>query len=229
MEKAPSRYLLYFFSASVFAIMAQSFLLTPQQQGALLKGISQRFTASFAIVLLVGAYLNLVLIFYQQTHVREKIVGGISVLLLLCLTFLYLRSAFYVEALLFFFMAAAIIFILWQNKSGVDSLGQISLWLNIFLGLAFFFPDVVLISHIYHPALPLHLFFGLLFLFTALLKIFANRNPDSALAPHATKLLAIPWIGWALLFGADVALPILIPALLSAFIVFALGFWLASV
>ena len=223
MEKAPSRSLLYFFFASIFAVMAQSFLLVPQLQGALLEGIQQKITVFFAIALLVGAYLNLALVFYQHTDVREKVVGGISALLLLCLAFLYLRTAFYVEALLLFFMAAAIMFILWQNKFGANYLGRTSLWLNMFIGIAFFFPKTLLAAHIYRPALPLHLFFGSLFLFTALLKLFADRNANSALASHSTKLLAFPWIGWAFLFGMDIALPLLIPALLFSFSLLSFG------
>lgn len=214
MKTAPSRSLLYFFIASLFSVLAQSFLLIPYEQGALLVGFPSVWVVSFAIFLLLLVYFNLGLVFYQHTARLRKIVTGFSVLALGGILFLYVRAEFYLEALPLFFSLLLPFFVSREKELPVDWLGHVTTIVNALVGLLLLFPQVFLPPNNYRFAFPLRFFFSVLFLITVFLKLTLDRKPDHRMSAYSNILLAFPWIGWALLFSLDASLPQLIPATL---------------
>ena len=217
MKTDPSKSLLYFFLASLFSVSAQSFLFVPQQQAVLLDGFLRVVVFIVALVLLLAAYLNFYLAFYQYSDKQARIIGSFSALVLFGLVFLYGRAALYVEALLLFIFAVLSLLVLWADALTPDWLGRASFLINFFFGVLILIPQMLEGAVIYERALSYRLLFSMLFVGTALLKLFANRWSDETLSLYATKFLSVPWIGWAFLFSVDVEIPILLPAILFSF------------
>ncbi len=217
MKIAPSKSLLYFLLAGFFSISAQSFLLVPQQQKVLLGGVRANLILVSSGLFLLGAYLNLTLVFYQHTRKQAIFVGSISTFLLSFLVFLYLRAALYIEGLPLLFLGILLLSVLWQFEQKGDWFGGANLLLNLLLGLAFLLPDVFLRAEIYQRALPLRWLFSLLFFGSALLKGLIDHNRGPEISQSSTKWLALPWIGWIFLFSVKGELTILIPAILFSF------------
>ena len=217
MKSTPSRSVLYFFVASIFSVTAQSFLLLPHSQKALLVGIMPVWVLSLSALFLLLVYANLGLVFFQHTALRRKIVASFSALALGALLFLYLRAAFYIEALTLGFLVGAALSLVFFGKSSVDWLSRTGSLLNTLVGVLFFFPQILFSNQNYQTALSLRFFFGALFLISVFLKWIIARKPDTHLRLYGNVLLALPWIGWAFLFSTDALLPQVIPAILFAF------------
>lgn len=217
MKTAPSKSLLYFLLASLFLVSAQSFLLVPQLQSALLKNSPPGLIIVCSFFFLLAAYLNFHLAFYHHTHTQEKIVGSLSALVLFFFAFFYFLAALYIEGFSLLFLGGLVLVIFWQRVPKNDCQEYASLFINIFFGIVFLLPQVFLSAETYQRALPLRWLFSLLFFGTSLLKLLANRKGTPTFALHATRLLSLPWIGWAFLFGVNFFLASLIPAILFSF------------
>ena len=223
MKKTPSRSLIYFFVASLFATTAQSFLLVPHQQQALLDWGIPVWQTVFAISLLLLSYASLALAFYQHQPAVRKLVALGAVLALAFLIFLYVRAAFYLEALPLFLVAGLIFLLLVSVPLESDWLGKFATGINILAGSFLLFPQIFFQGGAYDHARSLLTFFSALFLGTALIKWVANRKPESDFAYYATRLLSFPWIGWALFFSVQASLAQLIPPVLFSFALLSCG------
>ena len=223
MNRTPSRSLIYFFVASLFATTAQSFLLVPHQQQALLGETLPVWITVFSVAMLLLSYANLGLAFYQHRPVIRKLVGWGAFLAIACLIYLYVRAGFYLEALPLSLTAGLIFLLLISAPMEKDWLGKFGISVNIVAGVFLLFPRIFLRESLYGYAQPILLFFSALFLGTAIIKWIAKRNVGSDFSYYATKLLAFPWIGWALLFSLDVNLAQLIPPILFSFALLSSG------
>ena len=223
MKKLPSRSPLYFFFAALLAVFAQSFLFVPQWQRILLAETPPEIVLAISIILMLVAYANLTLAFYQHHPRYAKMVGVFSASLLILFALSYLRAALYQEVLLFLFLTLLSLFITWRKELHSDWLGRAGLWLNILWGGSFLLPQIFLASNLYQHVLSQRFFFALLFISMSLLKLIADRKPDTTLALYSTKLLAFPWIGWIVLLSLDVQLPLFIPATLFTFALLTFG------
>ena len=204
-----------FFFVSLFAISAQSFLLIPNKQEALLKGYSSAFIFSISIFFLLASYLNLALIFYDHSHKREKLVNLFFFTVLALLTFLYVHAFLFVEAILLILLGIAYLFSVWTTYQEEKIFKGAIIIANIFVPILFKgkFVDLSFYQRIEN----FQILFTVLFWGTATLGVLSFFRPSKSSAQPFLKLLAIPWIGWILLFSRRLEISILIPSILIVF------------
>lgn len=225
MSRFSSKSLLYFFVASLFSVLAQSFLLAPHRQQILLQNFTAHQAEIFAFFLLISAHWVLSLSFFQYRAPSEKIVLGVALISLGILIWIYARAALWVEVLILLFSAGSTLSILLAASLPDDWFGIGSSLLNAVVGILILFPSFWQTTPSYQRLFSVHLFLGTLFFFTAFLKLYLRARNQRLIKDFSNHTLALPWIGWAFLFSLGAPQwTLLIPAflLIVALLVFGL-------
>jgi putative nucleotidyltransferase with HDIG domain len=203
MKRTPSKSLLNFLLAGIFSVSAQSFLLTPQRQIALLDGYTSAFVHSIALLFLLLCYLNLSLAFYKHPRDKEKLIALLSSAFLLWLISFYIQASFWVESLLLTSVLVINLGLVWQSSDERDWLGYSVSAVNILIGMGMLLSRGFFSPLVYQGVESSKVIFGSLFLGTGILRLFSYWKPFKKIDFISAKLIALPWLGWALLFSQN--------------------------
>lgn len=214
MKIVSSKSLLNFLLASIFALSAQSFLLVPQRQEVLLRGRTPAFSIVLSILFLLVSYLNLSQVFYHRSPRQQKLISLLSLIPLALLVFLYAQASLFVEVILFASLGVACTLTAWQNNPEKDFLGYSIIAANIAIGAGFFFWGEFLGASLYQRVESSKIFFSLLFLGTAAIKLLSLLQPTKFLKIAFPKLIVLPWLGWAFFFSSGPEISISLPSIL---------------
>lgn len=218
MGRFSSKSLLYFFVASLFSVLGQSFLLAPHQQGVLLKHLSVWQGDIFAAFLLLISHLLFSLVFFQHQSSYKKTVLGVTLLCLSLLTLLYARAGLWFELLSLVFFIGLTMYVFSREELVSGWFGRAGMLLNGLVGGVIFLFPFREMNASYLRLAPFRVFFGVFFLLTALLKLYLRVRKQDLFSMPSTRLLALPWIAWIVLFSIEQPIwAILLPIFLLTF------------
>jgi HD-GYP domain-containing protein (c-di-GMP phosphodiesterase class II)/putative methionine-R-sulfoxide reductase with GAF domain len=219
MKSASSKFLL----AMLFAFSAQSFFLVARRQ-EITGGASEFLIVGAAVLLLLAGYFNLDLIFYSHSAQREKKVVFFSFFLIGTLGFLYWRAALWVEGVALFFVGVAYLFGGFGKTWREDYLKRAVAAANLFVSFGFFFFDGVLKTSPYAVLDAARVFWGGLFFAATFFALLFRFLPILlSFERFFAKLLALPWVIWAIVFLLRLELSKVIPAASIAVTLLTLG------
>ena len=145
-----------------------------------------------------------------RTSRREK---QITLFVLVAFSFyalLYARAFLFVETILFILLGIGYILEVWQ-KNKKDNLGYAMVIANIAVGASFLFDPDFLKSSLYLPAFPAQATLGFIFIGTAIIGIPSLLLSKKEIFHKFSKLIILPWLGWAFIFARVPEIGIFLP------------------
>ena len=209
--------LLNLLTAGILAITAQSFLLIPHRQEALLKSLPISTIIALAAFLLIASYLSFSTIFYNRSNRWRQVTSLLSILAIGILAILYARASLFIEASLFVGAGIAQIIATWLAPKDALSYKKILIYLlsltHLLIGIGLLFFPRFLDIPTYAPILQWKFALSIIFLLTTGLGIYAFFRRSASLNKSLVSLIVLPWLGWTLIFAYSASLPILIPTI----------------
>ncbi len=191
-------------SSGILGFMGMSLLLIPEHLHSIILGVPVPAILVLGILCFIVA-LSCQIMFALQTKSRRQLLIRVSsVLLLFLLGGMFALRGFFIEALLLVFVALAQGFPLipspWAARfQDKDILHVIAIVINIASGI-FLLSVQIIPEHAYANLLPYRAPLAFAFLITAVLGAFSFLSTSARIRDSVTRLTAIPWLAWSVIF-----------------------------
>jgi HD-GYP domain-containing protein (c-di-GMP phosphodiesterase class II) len=198
--------------AIILLLIGQSFLLMPQHQGEILANLSKPAIITIGFLFHFIGMAALFQVAIPSTW-KTWLVYAFLIISLALLAVLYAGSEHWAETLLFIGLILLSIFrIRRAPQAGQYLLTGFASLLNLAVGLGLLAWPALDKVAAYRDLIPYRTTFGAVFLISAALGAYTQKNPQGREKHILAKLLAIPWLGWSLFFTLTRNMPGLIPA-----------------
>jgi HD-GYP domain-containing protein (c-di-GMP phosphodiesterase class II)/putative methionine-R-sulfoxide reductase with GAF domain len=208
--------------AGILLVMGQSFLLIPQHQGGILASLSNPAILAIGFLFHFIGMTALSEVARPSNTRKVWLIYALLSVSLAGLAILYARDRRWVEMLLFsglILMVPIYIFKIGHDPQNErDALTGFASLLNLAIGLGLLAWPAFHAAAAYRDLLPVRIPMAATFLMTAALGGYALLNSKVRGKRILVKLLAVPWLGWSLLFALGQSIPGLIPAFAMAMI-----------
>jgi len=191
----------HFLLASLLSVSAQSFLFASYRQTVLLAGITSTGIILLSVFFFFVSALSFSLVFFAVSSGKQKTIIFFVLMAYFVYIFLYARALLFVEVILFVAIGAGYIFEIGKKNAESDYLGYAMLIANTVVGIGLLLDAFLLESPLYLPALSARFFVGALFLGTAAIKLFSLLRLEKKDDYKFSKLIVLPWLGWAFIFA----------------------------
>jgi HD-GYP domain-containing protein (c-di-GMP phosphodiesterase class II)/putative methionine-R-sulfoxide reductase with GAF domain len=192
---------------------------------ALLESLSDFSVISLGVLFILSALANSLALFIPARPRPRVMLLLLSIAMLSLLTWLYLRTGLYVEALLLSGVVAAHLMTLAYRGDNARfektaTVGSI-LVINAAIGILLFMNQAVSGNPIYGVYAPLRLILAWTFLGSSLLAGLTFFQPNPRANGLFEKSLTVPWILWILIFASIPSIPCVLPAVMLILILLA--------
>ena len=213
MKRAFSSDTYHFLLASLLSASAQSFFLAAHRHSDILQGISSFGVVVLSALIFSSGILSLSLIFFTGSERRQKQIWFFVFVALAFHILLYVRVLRFVEALLFFVLTVGYSLKVWQRNAEKNYLAYAMVITNIAAGAGFILIPGFLDAPVYQPALLMKFPVGLIFLGTATIGFLSILRPERESYHKLSKLIVLPWLGWAFIFAKMPEISIVVPSI----------------
>lgn len=203
-------------TAGILLLIAQSILLIPARQAALIDGMPR------AIVLLLGFSFFIVALYCLTSILlilrswQETLIQSAAMLALAGLGSLYIKMGLFIEGVLLAALSAAhlsrVLGLQFKREAPRDLLIGFVTFFNTGFGILLLVWDDIFLNPHYHAFAPYRLLLAGLFLLTAPAGAFAFFRSAKREPELLAKLISLPWLAWGLIAAFTVSLPSLIPS-----------------
>jgi HD-GYP domain-containing protein (c-di-GMP phosphodiesterase class II)/putative methionine-R-sulfoxide reductase with GAF domain len=202
----------HFLLASLLSASAQSFFLATHRYSDLLRGISSLGVVVLSALFFSSNTLSLSLVFFTGSKRRQKQIWFFVFIALAFHILLYARALQFVEAILFFVLCVGYSLKIWQRNAAKNYLAYAMIIANTAVGAGFILIPGFLDTPVYQLALLAKFPIGLTFIGTATIKLLSLLRPEREFYYKLSKLIVLPWLGWAFIFAKIPELSIVVPS-----------------